>query len=121
MWNIEYRDADGKGFSDTEPWIEEGIENKEDLEEILKGMRQRGCKNIKVINTKSIGWNLLTDKKPDYYKPVLCLLEDDMQVTAALDENNTDWAMYDQALLNKKVIAWKELEKLKVTDLGLKI
>ena len=38
MWNVEYLDADGKGFSDVEPWCEEGIETEEELKDILKGM-----------------------------------------------------------------------------------
>jgi len=50
MWNIEYLDADGKGFSDTEPWCEEGIETEETLNDILESMKRRGCINIKVIN-----------------------------------------------------------------------
>lgn len=63
------------------------------------------------------GWNLLIEHKPEYYEPVLCLLENDMQVTAALDENNTDWAMYDQKLVDTNVVAWKELDNIKVEDL----
>lgn len=71
-------------------WIEEGIETEEELQEILKGVKERRCKDIKVINTKNQGYFLFPENKPQYYKPVLCLLENDIQVTATLDENNTD-------------------------------
>jgi len=55
MWKIEYLDADGKGFSNIEPWCEEGIETEEDLNSILDGMKRRGCTDIKVIDLDNIG------------------------------------------------------------------
>lgn len=68
------------------------------------------CKRIDEEKLKSFGFLLFPITKPDYYKPVLCLLENNMQVTAALDENNTDWVLYDGKLLDCNVVAWKELD-----------
>lgn len=62
-------------------------------------------------------WTLLTNSKPKHYQPVLCLLKNSMQVTAALDENNTDWVMYDHEILKESVIAWKDLWIVNVEDL----
>ena len=50
MWNIEYRDPNGKGFSETEPWVETEIETQEELNDILESMKRRGCLDIKVID-----------------------------------------------------------------------
>ena len=75
------------------------------------------CEDFYLIPKESIKeWTLLADEKPVYYKPVLCLLENDTQVTAALDENGVDWVLYNQELLDVKVVAWKELDEVKVSN-----
>ena len=55
MWNIEYLDANGKGYSDTEPWVEEGIDTEDALNVTLEGLRREGYTNIKVINVNRLG------------------------------------------------------------------
>jgi len=59
------------------------------------------CKNI----------HAFPEEKPEFYKPVLCLLENNEQVTAALDENGTDWIGYNSMVIQERVVGWKKLEE----------
>lgn len=56
-------------------------------------------------------WNELSRKKPDNNEPVLCLLHNGQQVTLAFDEENYEWAFYDDnKLVDAQVVAWIALE-----------
>lgn len=69
------------------------------------------------ISKKNDSWILVNKRLPQFYEPVLCLLGDDCQVVAALDENGENWVLYDHNVVETVVIAWKPLEAIAVSKL----
>jgi hypothetical protein len=58
-------------------------------------------------------WNELSKRKPGGHEPVLCLLDNGQQVTLAFDEDNNEWAFYDEnSLKDANVVAWRKLESI---------
>lgn len=69
------------------------------------------------MSKKNDSWILVNNGIPHFYEPVQCLLGDDCQVVAALDENGQNWVLYDRSIVETVVIAWKPLEIITVNEL----
>lgn len=55
-------------------------------------------------------WNRYPDTTPGD-ETVLCLLSNGQQVTLVLDDDNKEWVMYNEDVLeDAHVIAWRNLE-----------
>lgn len=49
MYKIEYRNPDGTGFDETEPWVSEPV-SEEQMEMVLEKMKSKGCTVTNIID-----------------------------------------------------------------------
>lgn len=49
MYKIEYRNPDGTGFDETEPWVSEPV-SEEQMEMVLEKMKSKGCTVVNIID-----------------------------------------------------------------------